>query len=75
MLTPDTLIAALDAIRSKQVSSAELVRKALDRRRKVTVAGVMVDDCFYDDDLDLYDPDSKVCFNHMSFTIHYREPT
>ena len=31
MLTPDTLIAALDAIRSKQVSSADLVRKALDR--------------------------------------------
>ena len=61
--------------RDEAARIAALVRKALDRRRKVTVAGVLVDDCFYDDDLDLYDPDSKVCFNHMSFTIHYRDPT
>ena len=54
---------------------AALVRKALDRKRKFVAAGVTVDDCFYDSDIDLYDPDEKICFNHMSFTIHYREPT
>jgi hypothetical protein len=50
------------------------VRKALDRKRKVVVAGVPVDDCFYESDLDLEDPKTKVFFNHMSFKIHYREP-
>jgi hypothetical protein len=54
---------------------AALVRRALDRKRKITMAGVPIDDCFYDSDIDLKDPDSDVCFNHMSFTIHYRETT
>lgn len=54
---------------------APLVRRALDRKRKITVVGVPIDDCFYDSDLDLVDPDTDVCFNHMSFTIHYRETT
>src|SRR5688500_2993819 len=31
MITPDTLIAARDAVRSKQVSSVELTRQALAR--------------------------------------------
>jgi hypothetical protein len=60
--------------RAEAVRIASAVRKALDRKRKITVAGVPVDDCFYEDDVDLYDPDVKVFFNHMSFTIHYREP-
>jgi len=54
---------------------AAMVRKALDRQRKVTVGGVRIDDCFYESDLDLSDPDDQVYFNHMSFRIHYREPT
>jgi hypothetical protein len=54
---------------------AATVRRALDRKRKITAAGVPIDDCFYGSDLDLVDPDTGVCFNHMSFTIHYREAT
>lgn len=61
--------------RDETVLIAAQVKKALDRKRKITVAGVPVDDCFYVSDLDQQDPDSGVCFNHMSFTIHYREPT
>jgi hypothetical protein len=60
--------------RLEAVQIASLVRKALDRKRKLTVAGVRVDDCFYEGDLDLTDPDDDVFFNHMSFRIHYREP-
>ncbi|WP_198116929.1 DUF3168 domain-containing protein [Massilia rhizosphaerae] len=54
---------------------AALVKTAMDRKRKVSVVGVPINDCFYDSDVDLYDPDVKIYFNHMSFTIHYREPT
>jgi hypothetical protein len=61
--------------RDETVLIAAQVKKALDRKRKITVAGVHVDDCFYVSDLDQQDPDIGVCFNHMSFTIHYREPT
>lgn len=57
------------------VAIAAQVRKALDRKRKLIVAGVPVDDCFYVDDVDSSDSTEKVSFNHMSFTIHYREPT
>lgn len=60
--------------RDETVRIAAQVRKALDRQRKITVAGVQVDDCFYVSDLDLKDPDVDVFYNHMSFTIHYREP-
>jgi hypothetical protein len=61
--------------RIEVVQIAAAVRKALDRRRQVTVAGVRVDDCFYESDFDLVDPDDGICFNHMSFRIHYRETT
>lgn len=50
------------------------IRKALDRKRKVTVAGVPVDDCFYVDDVESSDQIEQVAFNHMTITIHYREP-
>jgi hypothetical protein len=50
------------------------VRKALDRKRRVVIAGVPIDDCFYDDDVDSSDAAEKVSFNHMTFTIHYRDP-
>jgi len=60
--------------RAEAASIVERVRKALDRKRKVTVAGTFVDDCFYESDIDLEDPDTKVCFNHMDITVHYREP-
>lgn len=61
--------------RDEANSIVKLVRKALDRQRKVTVAGTFVDDCFYEGDIDLEDPETKVCFNHMDITIHYRETT
>jgi hypothetical protein len=55
------------------VAIADEVRKALDRKRKAVVAGVQVDDCFYEDDVDSSDTTEKVYFNHMSFRLHYRE--
>jgi len=61
--------------RSEVVAIAKQVQKALDRPGKTSVAGIQVDDCFYVSDLDLRDPDTGICFNHMSFNIHYREPT
>jgi hypothetical protein len=61
--------------RDEAVRIAALVKAALDRKRKITVAGVQVKDCFYESDIDLQDPDSDICFNHMDITIHYREPT
>lgn len=59
--------------RAEAVRIAAEVRRALDRKRKITVADVRVDDCFYVSDIDLVDPDTDVCFNHMDFRIHYRE--
>jgi hypothetical protein len=59
--------------RAEAVRIAAEVRRALDRKRKIIVAGVRVDDCFYVSDIDLVDPDTDVCFNHMDFRIHYRE--
>lgn len=50
------------------------IRAALDRQRKVTVSGVYVNDCFYQDDVDLYDFDTKTFFTHATFKIHYRDP-
>ncbi|MET3132864.1 hypothetical protein AAKU55_003145 [Oxalobacteraceae bacterium GrIS 1.11] len=49
------------------------VRGALERKRKLTVAGVAVDDCFYQDDVDLYDNDTRTYFNHCTFKIFYRD--
>lgn len=59
--------------RAQASSIAAQVRAAMDRRRKVTVAGVAVDDCFYEDDVDLYDSETRTYFNHMTFKIHYRD--
>jgi len=69
------LVSTWAASRDEAVLIAAQVKKALDRKRKVTVVGVRVDDCFYQSDHDQQDPDSKICFNQMSFTIHYRETT
>jgi hypothetical protein len=53
---------------------AAQIRVALDRQRKVTVAGVQVDDCFYQDDIDLFDFDTRTFFTHLTFKIFYRDP-
>lgn len=50
-------------------------RKAIDRKRKITVGGVTVDDCFYESDVDMFDPDTRTYFNHTTFEIHYRDAT
>lgn len=50
-------------------------RKALDRQRKIAVNGAALDDCFYESDIDSYDGDTRVYFNHMTFTMHYRDAT
>jgi hypothetical protein len=53
---------------------AAQIRVALDRQRKVTVAGVQVDDCFYQDDIDLFDFETRTYFAHLTFKIFYRDP-
>lgn len=61
--------------RDDTVLIVPLVRQALDRKRKIVAGGVPVDDCFYESDMDLVDPDTGICFNHMDFIVHYRETT
>lgn len=53
---------------------AAQVRVALDRKRKLTVAGVQVDDCFYMGDVDLFDFETRTYFTHLTFKIFYRDP-
>ncbi len=60
--------------RGEAAAIVQQVRVAMDRQRKQTVNGVYVDDTFYEDDVDLYDPTTKVYFNHCTFRIHYRDP-
>lgn len=50
------------------------IRLAMDRKRQVTVNGVLVNDCFYQDDIDLYDFDTRTYFTHTTFKIFYRDP-
>lgn len=52
---------------------ATQVRAAIDRKRKITVGGVALDDAFYNGDLDNYDGDVRVYFIHTTFTIYYRD--
>jgi hypothetical protein len=59
--------------RPSAAAIAGQVRAAMDRVRKTTVAGVAIDDCFYDGDDDLFDNDTRTYFNHMNFTLHYRD--
>lgn len=57
---------------SRQIAAQ--VRIALDRLRKVMVAGVAVDDCFYEDDVDGFDAVTKTYFTHTTFQLYYRDP-
>lgn len=50
------------------------IRLAMDRKRQVTANGVLVNDCFYQDDIDLFDFDTRTYFTHTTFKIHYRDP-
>lgn len=56
-----------------RLASAQ-IRIALDRQRQVTVGGVLVNDCFYQDDIDLFDFDTRTYFTHTTFKIFYRDP-
>ena len=58
-------------LESARVASA--VRAALDRIRKTTLAGVVIDDVFYAGDVDLFDNDTRTYFNHCSFKIYFRD--
>lgn len=54
---------------------AAQIRVAMDRKRKVTANGVSIDDCFWQDDFDLHDFDTRTFFTHATFKIFYRDPT
>ncbi|RFP32419.1 DUF3168 domain-containing protein [Duganella sp. BJB476] len=60
--------------RNDAAAIVQQVRAAMDRQRQQTVGGVYVDDTFYTDDVDMYDPPTKTYFNHCTFRIHYRDP-
>ena len=59
--------------RMEAASVASAVRAALDRVRKITLTGVVIDDVFYENDVDLFDNDTRTYFNHCSFKIYYRD--
>jgi len=52
---------------------ADQIRKALDRYRNVTLNGVKVDDCIFEGDQDLYDPEPKIFYVPVTFRLHFRE--
>lgn len=60
--------------RNQATAITQQVRAAMDRQRQQTVNTVYVDDTFYMDDVDLYDPPTKIYYNHCTFRIHYRDP-
>jgi hypothetical protein len=60
--------------RAEARAIAAQIRVALSRKRKVTVSGVQVDDCFDQGDIDDFDPDTRIFFTHLTFKIHYRDP-
>ncbi|OFJ49599.1 hypothetical protein BA896_012710 [Janthinobacterium lividum] len=60
--------------RVETVIISSQVRKAIDRVRELVIDGTLVNDCFYEGDVDLYDSETKIFFNQMTFNIHYRDP-
>jgi hypothetical protein len=52
---------------------AAQVMLALDRWRQVTIAGVVVDDCIFMLDLDLFDPVSQKYSVSADFRLYFRE--
>ncbi|MDB5937543.1 MAG: hypothetical protein JWQ01_4887 [Massilia sp.] len=75
LMTASFQVSSWAKSRAQASKIAAQARKALDRKRKITVASVALDDCFYESDNDDFDGDSKVYFNHMTFTLHYRDAT
>lgn len=53
--------------------TADQVRVALDRMRRVTVGGVAVDDCFFESDLDLYESETKTFYVVAEYELHFRD--
>lgn len=64
---------SLDKTRLGARAVAAQVALALDRWRQITIAGVVVDDCFFVRDIDMFDAGSKVCQVSADYRIHYRE--
>lgn len=60
--------------RADALAVAAQIRVALDRKRKLAVVGVQVDDCFYQGDVDLFDFETRTYFTHLTFKIFYRDP-
>lgn len=74
LMTAVFQVSAWASSRKDARAVATQIRTAIDRKRKVTVSGVYINDCFYQDDVDLYDPDTQTFFTHTTFRIHYRDP-
>jgi hypothetical protein len=67
-------VSAWSRSRSEALAVAAQIRVAMDRKRKLTVSGVQVDDCFYQGDVDLVDFETRTYFTHLTFKIYYRDP-
>lgn len=74
LMTATFQVSAWAKSRLGAATIAHAINDALDRARKLTVGGVAIDDCFYEDDVDLFDNDTRTYFNHATFKIYYRDP-
>jgi hypothetical protein len=59
--------------RAESRKVADQIRTALDRMRAVTIAGVVVNDCFFDGDVDMYDSTTLTFYAASDYRIFYRE--
>jgi hypothetical protein len=75
LMTASFQVSIWSKSRTQASKIAAQARKALDRKRKISVTSIPLDDCFYESDVDMYDPDTRTYFNHMTFTLHYRDAT
>lgn len=66
-------VSSFDKTRLGSRLLAVQVKAALDRMRATTVNGVVVDDCFFEGDLDLFDTVSETYFVAADFRLYWRE--
>lgn len=52
---------------------ADQLRRTLDRMRLATVGGAFVNDCFFEGEVDLYDPAVKVYYTALDFRLHFKD--
>ncbi len=59
--------------RNQARAIADQVRKAMDRLRLVTLGNTVLNDCFFENDVDLYDPPTKTYYVALDFRMHIKD--